>query len=139
MNYWLVKTEPETFSWDDLMKKGKDKWDGVRNYAARGHLKNMKVNDLLLFYHSGENREVVAIAKVVKEHYPDQTSTDIVKGENPWVVVDVAPVKKLKNPVTLNEIKMNKKLKDMILLRIGRLSVQPVKKEEYDEIVKMGS
>ncbi len=139
MNYWLVKTEPETFSWDDLVKKGKDQWDGVRNYAARGHLKNMKVDDLLLFYHSGDDRAVVAIAKVVKEHYPDLTSKDMVKGENPWVAVEVAPVKKLKNPVTLNDVKTNKKLKDMILLRIGRLSVQPVKKEEFEEIVKMGS
>src|SRR5689334_10825526 len=114
MNYWLAKTEPETFSWDDLVRKGRDMWDGVRSYAARNHLKAMKKGDLVLFYHSGDDRAVVAIAKVAKEFYPDPTAEE----PDTWVVVDVEPVKKLKNPVTLDNVKKNKKLKDMILLKI---------------------
>jgi predicted RNA-binding protein with PUA-like domain len=132
MNYWLVKSEPDTYSFEQLLKDKKTIWDGVRNYAARNHMKAMKKGDLLLFYHSNEGKAVVGIAKVVKEAYQDPTTEDTA-----WVVVEIAPVKALKNPVTLDQVKAEKKLKDMALVRIGRLSVQPVKEEEYALVMKM--
>lgn len=130
MNYWLLKTEPGTFSWDDLVKKGKDHWDGVRNYQARNNLKAMKVGDLALFYHSVNEKAVVGIAKIVKEYYQDPTTDD-----PNWVVVDVEPVEKLKKPVTLAQIKSDPMMTDFLLVRNPRLSVMPVKKEIYDAIL----
>jgi predicted RNA-binding protein with PUA-like domain len=133
MNYWLVKSDPETYGWDELQKDGTTRWDGVRSYAARNHLKGMKKGDKVLFYHSQQNPGVVGIAKVAKEFYQDPT-TD----EDAWVCVDLSTDKPLKNPVSLPQIKAEKRLKNMTLLRIGRLSVQPVTKEEFDIILELG-
>ena len=132
MNYWLIKSEPNEYSYDDLVKLGKDHWDGVRNYAARNHMKAMKKGDLAFFYHSVKEKSIVGIAECVTEYYPDPTTDD-----DRWVVVDFAPKQKLKKPVSLDEIKQEEFLKDMTLLKISRLSVQPVKKEEFDYIIKM--
>ncbi len=132
MNYWLVKTEPETFSWDDLVSKGTSMWDGVRNFQARNNLQKMQKGDLLLFYHSGKNPGIVAIAEVIKEYYPDPTAT-----EGNWSVVDVKPLRPLKRFTSLQEIKQTPELKDMVLVKNTRLSVQPVKEEEYKIILEM--
>jgi len=132
MNYWLIKSEPFKYHWDDLVKDGQTYWDGVRNYAARLHMMDMKVGDLLLFYHSNEGKEIVGIAKVVKEHYQDPTTDD-----DRWVVMDVAPERKLKKPVTLAEIKAEPALSEMKLVKIGRLSVSPVTKAEFDKVIEM--
>ena len=134
MNYWLVKSEPSAYSWVQFVKDGKTVWSGVRNYAARIHLNGMKKDDEVLFYHSSEGMAVVGIAKVVKESYQDPTTDD-----NRWVAVDLKPLKPLKNPITLQQIKAEKKLKDIALIRIGRLSVMPLKKDEFDLIIKMGT
>ncbi len=133
MNHWLVKSEPFKYSWQDLLDDGRTYWDGVRNYQARNNLKNMKKGDLVLYYHSNKGLEVVGISKVVKEHYQDPTTDD-----DRWVVVDIEPVEQLKAPVTLKEIKKNEKLKDVALIKQSRLSVMPLKKKEFDLIVKMG-
>lgn len=132
MNYWLIKSEPFKYSFDQFMVDKKTFWDGVRNYQARNNLREMKKGDLLLFYHSNEGKEVVGIAKIVKEAYQDPTTDDA-----NWVVVDVAPVKKLKNPVTLEMVKRDKRLENMALVKLMRLSVQPVKKEEFDIILEL--
>ncbi len=132
MNYWLVKSEPSVYSWDQLVKDGTTVWSGVRNYAARIHLRAMKKGDHVLFYHSNEGVEIVGIATVSKEHYQDPTTDD-----DKWVAVDVKPLKKLKKPVTLAQIKAEKRLKDMALVRISRLSVSPVATNEYDVIMAM--
>lgn len=132
MNYWLVKSEPYEYSWDQFVKDKGTYWYGIRSYAARNHLKEMKKGDLVFYYHSNEGKEIVGIAKVTKEFYQDPTTKD-----DRWVVVDLVPEKPLKNPVTLEAIKENKKLKDMKLLKISRLSVSPVTKSEYVEIIKM--
>ncbi len=132
-SYWLVKSEPFKYSWDDLVKDGSTYWDGVRNYGARNNLAAMKKGDLLLYYHSNEGKEVVGIAKVTRESYPDPTSDD-----DRWVVVDVAPVKPLRVPVTLAAVKADAKLRDMALVRQARLSVQPVTREEFDHVLKLG-
>ncbi|MBL6448703.1 EVE domain-containing protein [Fulvivirga sp. 29W222] len=132
MNYWLMKSEPGTYSWDDLVKDKQTFWDGVRNYQARNNMKEMKVGDLVLFYHSVNEKTVVGIAKIVKEHYQDPTTED-----DRWVVVDIAPVQPLKRPVKLDEIKDDARLDQMVLVRNSRLSVQPVKKEEFDIILGM--
>ena len=134
MNYWLVKSEPEKYSWERLNKEGRTFWDGVRNYQARNNLREMKEGDLVLFYHSQEGKEVVGIAKVVKESYQDPTTTD-----PNWVVVDIAPVEALKKPVTLDQIKADEKLQNIHLVRQGRLSVMGLKREEFDHIVALGS
>jgi len=134
MGYWLVKSEPSTYSWDDLVEDGSTRWDGVRNYQARNNLGAMKKGDLVLYYHSGAAPEIVGVAKVAKESYPDPTTDD-----ERWVAVDIAPVKPLKRPVALGEIKKEKRLKDISLIKQGRLSVMPVTKEEYDVILGMGS
>jgi predicted RNA-binding protein with PUA-like domain len=134
MAYWLIKSEPFKYSWDQFAKDGRTYWDGVRNYAARNNLKAMKKGDQLFFYHSNEGLEIVGIAEVVKEHYQDPTTTD-----EAWVVVDVKPVKKLKKPVTLKQIKSDDRLKDMDLLRLGRLSVGQVKPEEWNIIMDMAN
>jgi predicted RNA-binding protein with PUA-like domain len=132
MNYWLVKTDPDTYSWDDFAKEKKTSWDGVRNFAARNHLQAMKRGDEVLVYHSGGESAVLGLAKVTKEAFHDPT-TD----EEAWFSVELAAGKKLKNLVTLTEIKKNSRLKEMLLLKISRLSVMPVKKTEYDEILLM--
>ena len=130
MNYWLVKTEPETYSWDNLAKDSKTTWDGVRNFQARSNLKAMKNGDQVFIYHTGDEKAVIGIAKVVKEPYPDPKDKD-------WVVVDLAAGKKLKKPVTLSQIKADKRLTNMVLVRASRLSVQPVKPEESDLIISL--
>ncbi len=134
MNYWLVKSEPSTYSWDDLVKDGGTRWDGVRNYQARNNLKAMKKGDLVLYYHSGATPGIVGVAKVVKESYKDPTTDD-----ERWVAVDIAPLKHLKNPVSLDYIKKEKKLRDISLIKQGRLSVMPVTKGEYGVILAVGS
>ena len=131
MNYWLIKSEPETYSWDDLVAKSTDHWDGVRNYAARNNMKEMKVGDLAFFYHSVKEKAIVGIAECVKEHYPDPTTDD-----DRWVVVDFSPKEKLKKPVTLADIKADNRLNDMALVKLARLSVQPVTKKEFDIILE---
>jgi predicted RNA-binding protein with PUA-like domain len=132
MNYWLVKTEPGTFGWDDLNKMGSSMWDGVRNYRARNNLRKMQKGDTLLFYHSGKNPGIAGIAEVIREHYPDPTAT---KGN--WSVVDVKPVRALKRFISLTEVKQIPELSQMVLVRNTRLSVQPVKEEEYDRIMAL--
>ena len=134
MNYWLIKSEPFKYSWEQFTKDGKTFWDGVRNYQARNNLREMRVGDLVLFYHSNEGKEVVGIAKVVGESYQDPTTDD-----TNWLVVDFAPVEPLKKPVTLAHIKADKKLKGINLVRQGRLSVVSIKGEEFDRILEMGS
>ena len=130
MNHWLMKTEPDTFSWDDLVKAGKTTWDGVRNFQARSNLKAMKKGDLVFIYHTGDDKAVVGIARIEKEAYPDP-------GDQDWVVVDIKPEKKLKKPITLAQVKADGDLTDMVLVRAARLSVQPVKKSEFDRIIKL--
>jgi len=132
--YWLVKSDPETYGWNEFSKDKKTSWDGVRNYAARIHLRAMKKGDEVLFYHSNKDAGVVGLATVTKEFYPDPTAK-----EDGWVSVELQCGKALKNPVTLAAIKAEKKLKNMALVKIGRLSVSPVTKEEYETIIKMGS
>jgi predicted RNA-binding protein with PUA-like domain len=134
MDYFLVKSEPFKYSWEQFNKDGETFWDGVRNYQARNNLKAMKKGDLVLFYHSNEGKEVVGMAKVVKEFYQDPTTED-----ERWVVVDLAPLETFKNPVTLETIKADPLLQDIALVRQGRLSVMPLKKEEFDRIVELGN
>ncbi len=134
MNYFLVKSEPFKYSWEQFNKDGETFWDGVRNYQARNNLKAMKKGDLVLFYHSNEGKEVVGIAKVVKEFYQDPTTDD-----ERWVVVDLAPVETFKIPVNLETIKADPLLQDIALVRQGRLSVMPLKHEEFDRIVELGN
>jgi predicted RNA-binding protein with PUA-like domain len=134
MNYWLVKSEPVKFSWDFFVSKGGDMWDGVRNYTARLHLVAMKEGDLVLFYHSNDGLEVVGIAKVVKEHYPDPTADD-----PRWLVVDLVPVEKLPKPVSLKTIKTDPILQNMAMVKLSRLSVVPVKVEEFDRIIELAN
>ncbi|WKK59158.1 MULTISPECIES: EVE domain-containing protein [unclassified Sphingobacterium] len=133
MNYFLVKSEPFKYSWEQFNKDGETFWDGVRNYQARNNLKAMKKGDLVLFYHSNEGKEVVGIAKVVKEFYQDPTTDD-----ERWVVVDLAPVETFKNPVTLETVKADPLLQDIALVKQGRLSVMPLKAEEFDRLVELG-
>lgn len=132
MQYWLIKSEPYKYSWDQLVTDGRTFWDGVRNYGARNNLRAMKKGDLLLYYHSNEGVEIVGIAMVVKEHYQDPTTPDPA-----WVVVDISPVKKLKHPVSLAMVKADPRLSNMALVRLGRLSVQPVTEEEWKVIMEL--
>jgi predicted RNA-binding protein with PUA-like domain len=132
MAYWLVKSEPFKYSWDQFVKDQITTWDGIRNYAARNNLKAMQKGDKVLFYHSNEGVEIVGIARVVKEFYQDATTM-----EEAWVVVDLKPVKKLKKPVTLLEVKNDARLANMDLVRLGRLSVQTVKAEEWKIIMEL--
>lgn len=134
MNYWLVKQEPESYSWEAFVKDGKTSWTGVRNFAARNHLRAMKKDDVVLYYHSGEDREIVGQARVAKEAYPDPTAT-----EGDWSCVDLAAVKPLKQPVGLATIKGDKILKEMKLVKIGRLSVSPVTRQEFDRIMELSA
>ena len=132
MNYWLIKSEPNTYSWDDLVKLGRDHWDGVRNFKARNNIKQMKVGDLCLFYHSVNEKAIVGIAEVVKEYYNDPTTDD-----HRWYVMDVVPARKLKKAVTLAEVKADERLSEMQLVKYSRLSVQSVRKEEFDIIIEL--
>ena len=132
MNYWLVKSEPETYSWSQFVKDGKTAWTGVRNFAARLHLRAMKSGDAVFFYHSGEQKSVVGIARVKKEFYPDPTAK-----EGDWSCVDLVPVKELTHPVTLAQIKADKILKEMVLARQSRLSVSPVTKEQFESLLQL--
>lgn len=134
MKHWLVKSEPFKYSWEKFNKDGRTFWDGVRNYQARNNLREMKEGDLVLFYHSNEGKNVVGIAKVVKEAYQDPTTDD----QN-WVVVDLVPFQTLNNPVTLEQIKTEESLKDISLVKQGRLSVMPLKATEFDKILEMAS
>lgn len=132
MNHWLVKSEPFKYSWEQFVKDKKAVWDGVRNYAARNNMRAMKKGDLVLFYHSNEGLAIVGIAKVIKEAYQDPTTEDTA-----WSVVEIAPFKALKRPVTLAEIKGDKKLAEMQLVKLSRLSVAAVKAHEFDHILAL--
>ena len=132
MSYWLVKSEPSKYSWEQLVKDKQTSWDGVRNFTARNNLKAMKKGDEVFFYHSNEGLEIVGIAKVAEEAYQDPTTDD-----TNWVVVDLKPVKELKKPVSLVTIKAEKRLADMALVRLGRLSVSPVTDAEWNVILEM--
>lgn len=130
MNYWLLKTEPETYSWDTLARDKHGVWDGVRNFQARKHLKSMAKGDRALIYHTGEEKAIVGIATVTRGPYAEPKSPD-------WIAVDLAPQKKLNNPVTLAAVKQDKRLQKMVLVRAARLSVQPVTPEEFEHIVEL--
>ncbi len=132
MQYWLVKSEPDVYSWDRLAREKRGTWDGVRNFAARNNLRAMAKGDLLLFYHSNIGKEIVGIAKVTREHYPDVTAE---LGD--WSVVDVAPVKKLVKPVTLAQIKADPKVKEMLLVSRSRLSVMPVSEAHFERVLRL--
>lgn len=132
MNYWLVKSEPTVYSWDQFNDDGITVWSGVRNYAARIHLNGMKKGDPVMFYHSNVGLEVVGIAKVARVAYQDPTTTD-----ERWVAVDIKPFKKLKKPVSLKIIKEDKRLKEIALVKIGRLSVMPLTKIEYEILLEL--
>lgn len=133
MKYWLMKTEPGAYSWQDLESEGRTLWDGVRNYQARNNLREMRKGDRALIYHSVGPKEIVGIAEVVAEHYPDPTIDD-----DRWVVVDIVPHQELARPVTLAEIKAEPKLSEMALVKHTRLSVAPVTKADFDRVVRMG-
>jgi predicted RNA-binding protein with PUA-like domain len=133
MAYWLVKSEPDTWSWDQHVKKGNDAWTGVRNFQARTHLNAMKKGDRVFFYHTGDEKAVVGISEVTKEAYPDPTDKD-----GSFVAVDLKSVEPFKTPVTLATIKADKAFKDMVLVKAARLSVQPVTADEWKAIRKMG-
>ena len=130
---WLVKQEPSAYSWDDLVKDGRTAWTGVRNFQARKHLRTMAVGNLVFFYHSVIGKAVVGIAKVVRAAYPDPTAAD-----EGWVSVDIAPVRPLARPVTLDQIKAVPDLREIPLVRQGRLSVQPLTRKQFDAIVALG-
>ena len=136
MAYWLLKTEPEEFSWDDQVKRGAkgEAWSGVRNFIARRNLKEMKKGDRFFFYHTGDEKQVVGIGEVIREHYPDPTAG---KGEA-WIAVTTRAIEKLPQAVTLAAIKAEPKLKDMALVKYARLSVQPVTAQQWDAVCKMG-
>jgi predicted RNA-binding protein with PUA-like domain len=133
-NHWMVKQEPETYSWDDFVKEGRTDWTGVRNYQARNNLREMKPGDRVLFYHSGKDKAVVGIAEVVKSAYPDPTADD-----PQWVAVDLKPVKPLSAPVQLAAIRYDKRLSGLPLIRQSQLSVMPLTKDEFEVIVGMGN
>ncbi len=131
MNYWLVKSEPSVYGWEQFLKDKKTSWDGIRNYASRNNLRDMRKGDEIFFYHSNEGMEIVGIATVVKESYQDPTTED-----KNWLAVDLKPVRKLKKPVTLSQIKNDTELSQMELVRISRLSVQKVNPKEWNRILK---
>ena len=133
-NYWLVKSEPSKYSWEEFLNDGSTYWDGVRNYQARNNLRAMRKGDLVLYYHSNEGLAVVGVARVIKEAYQDPTTDD-----ERWSVVELKPMKTLQRPVTLEEIKNDRRLANMALVRQSRLSVSPVTEDEFDVIVGLGS
>lgn len=130
MAFWLLKTEPGTYSWDNFVTDKKTTWDGVRNFQARNHLKAMKKGDFAFIYHSGVGKEIIGLAKISKEYFPDPKDKD-------WVAVEISISKKLKQPVSLASIKSNKKLANMMLVKSSRLSVQPVREAEFDTVIEM--
>jgi predicted RNA-binding protein with PUA-like domain len=132
--YWMVKQEPETYSWDDFVSDGRTDWSGVRNYQARNNLRQMKVGDKVLFYHSGKEKAVIGLAEVVKSAYPDPTAND-----SQWVAVDLKPTKALGTPVPLAAIRYDKRLSQLPLIRQSQLSVMSLNKDEFDVIVGMGN
>jgi len=134
MHYWLVKSEPETYSWADLVRDGKTCWDGVRNFQARNNLQQMQPGDLVLFYHSVSEKAIVGIAKIDKAAYPDPSADDA-----KWMAVDLVPESAFKAPVTLDQIKKEPQLENIALLRQSRLSVMPLKQEEFDLLLAMGN
>jgi predicted RNA-binding protein with PUA-like domain len=134
MNYWLVKQEPETYSWQDFVKEGRTAWTGVRNFQARNNLRGMKKGDLAFFYHSGDEKQIVGLASVAREPYPDPTAD-----EGDWAAVDLAPVKSVARPVTLVEIKADSHLKDILLVRNSRLSVMPLGKPQFERLLAMAN
>jgi predicted RNA-binding protein with PUA-like domain len=131
-NFWLVKQEPESYSWSDFVKEKRTSWTGVRNFSARNNLRAMRKGDDVFYYHSGDEKAVVGLAKVTREAYPDKTAT-----EGDWSAVDLVPVRKLPAAVTLHEIKKTPKLKDMKLVRQSRLSVMPLTADEFRIVMKM--
>src|SRR3954470_8572035 len=131
-NYWLVKQEPEAYSWDDFVRDGVTQWTGVRNFQARNNLREMRKGDAVLYYHSVSDKAVVGVAEVTREAFPDPTAK-----EGDWSAVELKPVKPLKRPVTLQEIKAEPKLRDIALLRCSRLSVQPLSKTDFDLIGRL--
>jgi predicted RNA-binding protein with PUA-like domain len=133
VSYWLAKSDPETYGWSDLVREGKTSWDGVRNYKARNYIRAMKPGDQLLFYHSGKEKSVVGAMKVLSEPYVDRTSK-----EDVWSAVDVAPAWTLKSPVSLSRIKAEPSLRNIQLVRVARLSVMPLEKDQFRTIVSMG-
>ncbi len=132
MNFWLVKSEPGTYSWTQFVKDGRTAWTGVRNYAARNHLRAMKSGDRVFFYHSGADKSVVGLSRVLREAYPDPTA-----GEGDWSCVDLALEKSLARPVALSAIKADKLLKEMILARQSRLSVSPVTAAQFERLLHL--
>jgi predicted RNA-binding protein with PUA-like domain len=134
MQYWLVKSEPETYSWARFLKEGRACWDGVRNYQARNNLQQMQPGDFVLFYHSVSEKAIVGMAKVDKPAYPDPTADDA-----KWVAVDLVPVRDFRDPVTLDQIKKDPRLEHIALLRQSRLSVMPLKAEEFDVLLALGN
>jgi predicted RNA-binding protein with PUA-like domain len=132
MNYWLVKSEPFKYSWDDFVREGKSVWDGVRNYQARNNMKAMKKGDWVFFYHSNEGVEVVGLAEISKEFYQDPTTED-----DRWVVVELKPIKKLAKTVTLKSMKSDERLSNLALIKQSRLSVTPILKAEFDIILSL--
>jgi len=133
MQHWLVKSEPNTYSWDDLVRDGQTYWDGVRNYQARNNLRAMSVGDQVLYYHSQEGLAVVGVAQVTREAYQDPSTSD-----ERWSAVNIEPVDKLEQPVSLHDIKQDKRLQNMALVKHSRLSVMPVAKKDFDIIVRLG-
>ena len=131
-NFWLVKQEPSSYSWSDFVAEGETSWTGVRNYTARNNLRKMRKGDEVFFYHSGEDKAVVGIAQVTRTAYPDPTA----KGDD-WSTLDLAPIKPLRRPVTLHEIKSNPRLKEIPLVRQSRLSVMPLEERAFREILQM--
>ena len=134
LSFWLMKSEPYKYSWDDLKREGSTYWDGVRNYGARNNLKAMKKEDLSFYYHSNEGKEIVGISKVIKEFYQDPTTDD-----DRWVVVEIEPVKDMKTPVSLAMVKADAALADMALVKQARLSVQPVTRSEFKRVLSLGN
>lgn len=134
MQYWLVKSEPETYSWERFVKEGRACWDGVRNFQARNNLQQMQPGDLVLFYHSVSEKAIVGMAKVDKPAYPDPTADDA-----KWVAVDLVPVRDFRDAVTLDQIKKDPRLENIALLRQSRLSVMPLKAEEFDVLLALGN
>ncbi len=132
MNYWIVKSDPDSYSWQDLKRDKKTDWDGVRNYQARNNLKVMKQGDLVLVYESISTKNLVGIAKVTKEHYPDTTTDD-----NRWVAVELEAFEELENPINLKDIKVTEELQNIALIKQSRLSVMPISREEFDKIIEM--
>ncbi len=132
MNYWLLKTEPNTFSWSDLLRDKKAVWDGVRNFQARKYLKEMKKGDRAFIYHTGDEKSVIGISSVIQEAYPEPKDPE-------WYAVDLTPEKAFKNPVTLARIRQDKALHKMVLVRAARLSVQPVTKDEFERVIELSA